>query len=77
MVVPIEVSARHVHLSQEVADVLFGNGYKFNIRKELSQPGQYAYYERIDIIGPKNTLKNVSIFYDEDSQTFCFGFIKT
>lgn len=61
MVVPIEVSARHVHLSQEVADVLFGNGYKFNIRKELSQPGQYAYYERIDIIGPKNTLKNVSV----------------
>ncbi len=61
MMVPLEVSARHVHLSQEVADALFGKDYKFNIKKELSQPGQYACYERIDIVGPKDTLKNVSV----------------
>lgn len=61
MMIPIEVSARHTHLSKEVADILFGKDYKFNIRKELSQPGQYAYEERIDIIGPKYTLKNVSV----------------
>lgn len=59
--IPIEVSARHTHLSKEVADVLFGKDYKFNIRKELSQPGQYACEERVDVIGPKGTLKNVCV----------------
>lgn len=67
--VPIEVSARHVHLSKEAADILFGEDYKFNIRKELSQPGQYACIERIDIIGPKNTLKNVSVLGPLRSKT--------
>lgn len=61
MNVPIEVSARHVHLSQNVAEVLFGKNYKFNIRKNLSQPGQYACEERIDIIGPRNSLNSASI----------------
>ena len=61
MMIPIEVSARHVHLSKKVADVLFGKDYKFNIRKELSQPAQYAYEERVDIVGPKNILKSVAV----------------
>ena len=57
----VEASGRHVHLSREDADLLFGKGYNFNIKKELSQPGQYAYEERVDIKGPKGTIKNVAI----------------
>lgn len=59
--VMVEASGRHVHLSQEDADILFGKGYEFKIKKELSQPGQYAYEERVDVEGPKGTLKNVAI----------------
>ena len=61
MNIPIEVSARHVHLSQDAAEVLFGKNYKFNVRKNLSQPGQYACEERIDIIGPRGSLNSVSV----------------
>lgn len=57
----VEASGRHVHLSQADADTLFGKGYQFKIKKELSQPGQYAYAERVDITGPKGTIKNVAI----------------
>lgn len=57
----VEASGRHVHLSREDADTLFGKGYEFKIKKELSQPGQYAYEERVDIEGPKGKLKNVAI----------------
>ena len=59
--VPIEASGRHVHLSKEDAETLFGKGYEFKIKKELSQPGQYAYEERVDVEGPKGTFKNVAI----------------
>lgn len=59
--IPVEVSARHVHLSQEAADVLFGTGYNFSKRKDLSQPGQYACVERVDIKTDKGTLKKVAI----------------
>lgn len=61
MNVPIEVSARHVHLSQNVAEVLFGKNHKFNVRKNLSQPGQYACEERVDIIGPHGFLNSASV----------------
>lgn len=57
----VEASGRHVHLSREDADSLFGKGYEFKILKELSQPGQYAYAERVDVTGPKGTLKRVAI----------------
>ncbi len=57
----VEASGRHVHLSQADADALFGKGYQFKIKKELSQPGQYAYEERVDITGPKGTISNVAI----------------
>ncbi len=57
----VEASGRHVHLSKEDADILFGTNYQFQILKELSQPGQYAYKERVDLHGPKGTMKNVAI----------------
>ena len=55
--VPVAVSNRHVHLDQKTADSLFGVGYKFKKQKDLSQPGQYACEEFVDIKGTKGTLK--------------------
>ena len=57
----VETSARHVHLSQEHIEALFGKGYELTHKKDLSQPGQYACEERVNITGPKGTLKNVII----------------
>lgn len=59
--IPIEASARHVHLSQEHVDSLFGKGYELEKIRELSQPGEYLCKERLDIIGPKSVLRNVAI----------------
>lgn len=57
----VEASGRHVHLSQEHIDVLFGKGYELTIDKYLSQPGQFAAKERITVLGPKGALHNVVI----------------
>ena len=57
----IETSARHIHLTQESVEKLFGEGYQLTIRKPLSYPGQYASNERLTIVGPKKELANVSI----------------
>lgn len=59
--VAIGVSARHVHLTREDVDVLFGVGYELTIKQELSQPGYYVYKERVNVHGPKGVLKNVAI----------------
>lgn len=58
---PIALSNRHVHLSQEDLDILFGEGYELTKMKDLSQPGQFACDEKIDIVGPKGTIKGVRI----------------
>ncbi len=57
----VETSARHVHLSREDLDTLFGKGYELTSKKDLSQPGQFACTERVDVVGPKKTLAGVSI----------------
>ena len=57
----VETSARHVHVSQQDLETLFGKGYELKIKKMLSQPGQYACEERVDVVGPKKTLSGVSI----------------
>ena len=57
----IETSARHVHVTQETLELLFGEGYQLTVKKELSQPGQFASNERITVVGPKKELANVSI----------------
>ena len=53
----VETSARHIHLSREAVDVLFGAGYELTRKKDLSQPGQYACAEKLTVVGPKGTLK--------------------
>ena len=57
----VETSARHIHLSQEHVDILFGAGHQLKHKKDLSQPGQFACEERVTVVGPKRELKNVSI----------------
>lgn len=61
MQVPIEISARHVHLSCADQEKLFGAGYKMNILKNLSQPGQYASAETVKLIGPKGEIEKVRV----------------
>lgn len=53
--------ARHVHVTQADLETLFGAGAQLSVKKNLSQPGQYASNEKVDIIGPKRTLSGVSI----------------
>ena len=53
----VETSARHIHLSQEAVDVLFGKGYVLTNKKDLSQPGQFACAEKLDVVGPKGKIK--------------------
>ena len=57
----VEISARHVHVSEEHLEILFGKGYKLTPKKDLSQPGQYACEERVTVVGPKKELAGVSI----------------
>jgi len=56
MKVHVEVSARHVHLSQADQDALFGAGYELPVAKELSQPGQWAGEDKIIVRGPKGEV---------------------
>ena len=57
----VETSARHVHLTEETFKVLFGEDATLTVKKELSQPGQYACEERVTVVGPKIELAGVSI----------------
>ena len=59
--VKIGLSNKHVHLSQRDLDVLFGEGHELTPTKALVQPGQFAAEEKIDIVGPKNTIKGVRV----------------
>ena len=53
----VETSARHIHLSQEAVDVLFGKGYALTNKKDLSPPGQFACAEKLEVVGPKGKIK--------------------
>lgn len=59
--IPVETSARHIHLTKEHFAVLFGADAEPTIKKELSEPGQYAYNEKVTIVGPKKEQAGVSI----------------
>jgi putative phosphotransacetylase len=61
----VETSARHVHLSREHVEILFGAGHELTFKKDLSQPGQFACEERVSVVGPKNTIKNVIVLGPE------------
>ena len=59
--IPIAVSARHCHLTQETVEKLFGEGYELTPEKDLSQPGQFAAEERVKVIGPQGQFEKVRI----------------
>ncbi len=53
----VETSARHIHVSKEALEALFGKGYELTNKKNLSQPGQFACEEKLEVVGPKGKLK--------------------
>ncbi|MCQ2431182.1 MAG: phosphate propanoyltransferase [Clostridia bacterium] len=57
----VETSARHVHLTNEHIEILFGAGHTLTNKKDLSQPGQFACEERVTVVGPKKSIERVSI----------------
>ncbi|MBU4540676.1 MAG: hypothetical protein KJ774_05570 [Firmicutes bacterium] len=67
--IEIEASGRHVHLSRQVVDELFGKAYVLTHIKPLSQPGQFVCAERVTLIGPKGQLSNVVVLGPEREQS--------
>jgi len=65
MVIPIAVSARHIHLTREAVDVLFGSGHALTPYRPLSQPGQFACEEKLTIVGPKRRIEGVRVLGPE------------
>ena len=59
--IPVAVSARHVHLTQEHVEALFGPGHQLTPYRPLSQPGQFACEEKVTLIGPRKQLENVRV----------------
>lgn len=59
--IPIEISAKHMHISREDFERLFGKGKELTFVKELSQPGQFLAKERVSIEGPRGKMENVAI----------------
>lgn len=78
--VPAGISGRHIHLTESQFEKLFGKGKELTVMKPLTQPGQFAAEEKVDIVGPRGTLKDVRIIgpYREHQQielsmTDCFN----
>ncbi len=59
--IPVAVSARHIHLSQDHVEALFGKGYKLKKMRDLSQPEGWAAEETVAVIGPKESFETVRI----------------
>ena len=57
----VEVSAHHIHLTQEHVEALFGPGHQLTKHADLSQPGQYACKEQLAIVGPKGRIERVRV----------------
>lgn len=67
--VPVGISNRHIHLSDQDLETLFGEGYSLTIRNDLSQTGQYAADEVVTIKGPKSSMANVRILGPTRAET--------
>lgn len=65
--VPVGISMRHIHLSRREVDALFGRTYQLTPLRPLSQPGQFACQECLDVIGPKGVLHKVRVLGPERS----------
>lgn len=69
MKVPVGISNRHIHLSREHVDLLFGKGYQLKKLKDLKQTGQFACEETVTIEGPKGKIHHVRILGPERKQS--------
>ncbi len=69
--VPINLSNRHIHVSREDLELLFGKGHTLTRTKDLIQPGQFACAECVTIEGPRGSLQNVRILGPEREETQC------
>ena len=58
---PIGLSNRHMHLSQDDIEILFGEGYELTNAKDLAQPGQFASNEKVDVKGDRGTIKGIRV----------------
>ena len=67
----METSARHIHLTDEAIEILFGKGHTLTKKKDLSQPGQFACEERVTVVGSKKELAGVSILGPARSAGAC------
>lgn len=63
--VELEASGRHVHLNRSAVDTLFGLGYQLTKASTLSQPGQYACKERVELVGPKKSIGGIVVLGPE------------
>ena len=69
MEIPVEISARHVHLSKADKEALFGAGYTLTRKRDLSQPGQYLCEERVKLVTASGEIANVAVLGPERKQT--------
>lgn len=67
--VPVGISARHIHLERKHVDLLFGEGYRLTPKKMLSQPGQFACEETVEVVGPKGKSLKLRVLGPERKQT--------
>ena len=74
--VPVGLSNKHLHLSEEHIEILFGKGHKLTPTKDLVQPGQFASEEKVDIVGPKGTLKGIRVLGPAHHQLFKNRFLR-
>jgi propanediol utilization protein len=63
--IPLSASARHVHLCRTHVEALFGPGHRLVPARELSQPGQFACEEQVDLVGPKGRIARVRVLGPE------------
>ncbi|WP_352427166.1 PduL/EutD family phosphate acyltransferase, partial [Enterocloster asparagiformis] len=63
--VPVGISARHIHLTREDVEALFGPGHRLRPMKPLSQPGQFACEEQVELVGPRSSIARVRVLGPE------------
>lgn len=68
-VIPLGISNRHIHLSQQDLEQLFGPGYQLTNTKDLVQPGQFACKETLTVCGPKGAIEKVRVLGPVRKQT--------